>query len=107
MKMQIELEKDLIVIGEADNGPAGIDLAPGLNPDVVLVDFDMPEMDGIAITRELHAIAPMIPLILLSLTDDTVTRDRAREAGAAAFVTKQANPALLLNAIREAARSQR
>jgi DNA-binding NarL/FixJ family response regulator len=107
MKMQIELETDLKVIGEADSGPAGIGLAPQLDPDVVLVDLDLPEMDGLSTARELHAITPQIPVILLSLTDNEATRAQAREAGAIDFVTKQANPAALLDAIRNAAKPPR
>jgi two-component system nitrate/nitrite response regulator NarL len=106
MKMQIELETDLEVIGEADNGLAGIGLAPQLEPDVVLVDLDLPEMDGIATAWKLHAITPQIPVILLSLTDNGATRAQAREAGAVDFVAKQANPTILLDAIRNAAKSQ-
>jgi len=105
IKMQLELETDLKVIGEADNGPAGICLAPQLDPDVVLVDLDLPEMDGIATAHKLHAIAPQIPVILLSLTDNGATRTQAREAGAVDFVAKQANPTTLFAAIRQAAKS--
>ena len=105
--MQIELETDLKVIGEADSGLAGIGLAPQLDPDVVLVDLDLPEMDGLSTARELHSITPQIPVILLSLTDNEATRAQAREAGAIDFVTKQANPAALLDAIRNAAKPPR
>jgi DNA-binding NarL/FixJ family response regulator len=105
MKMQIELESDLFVIGEADNGLTGIDLALQLKPDVALVDLELPAMDGIVTARRLKAVQPQTPIILLSLDDDRALRLQAQEAGAIDFVTKQANPAKLLNAIRQAAKS--
>jgi DNA-binding NarL/FixJ family response regulator len=104
MKIHIELEGDLMVIGEADNGLAGIELALQLKPDVAVIDQELPGMDGFDTTQRLHSVLPTIPVILLSLNDDKASQLQAQEAGAVDFVTKQSDPAILLNAIRQAAK---
>jgi DNA-binding NarL/FixJ family response regulator len=104
LRMRIELEPDLTVEGEADNGLEAISLAQELVPDVVVMDVAMPEMDGITATRRLHELAPQISVVMLSIHGDSATRVEAREAGAAAFVEKQASVEELLAEIRRAVR---
>jgi DNA-binding NarL/FixJ family response regulator len=101
--MRLALEPDLLVVGEAADGAAALPLARDLSPDVVIMDVEMPVMDGIRATSELRAIAPDTHVVMLSLYDDAATRAKARAAGACAFVAKQCMEEPLLNAIRQAA----
>ena len=104
LHMLMDAESDLLVIGEAADGKAALDLATALRPDVVLMDVEMPRMDGIAATSALRLSQPRAAVIILSLHDDALTRARAKEAGAAAFVAKSMPADTLLTAIRQVAR---
>jgi DNA-binding NarL/FixJ family response regulator len=103
LRMSLALEKDFQVSGEAGDGAEALALAAVLAPDVVVMDVAMPRMDGIAATQAMHAAAPRAAVVILSLHDDTVSRERAVRAGAAAFVSKQAPLEELIAAIRLAA----
>jgi DNA-binding NarL/FixJ family response regulator len=103
LKMRLGLESDIEVIGEAFDGSAAVEMAGRLAPDVVLMDVSMPVMDGIAATRQLADRAPGTAVVILSMHDDNATIDRARDAGAVAFVAKQRIDEGLLAAIRGAA----
>jgi DNA-binding NarL/FixJ family response regulator len=101
--MWLALEPDLEVVGEAESGEATLRLVRSLNPDVVLMDVEMQRMDGIAATAALHTASPHVAVVILSLYDDARTRARAREAGAAGFVSKHQAKATLLATIRRVA----
>ena len=103
LHMRLAAESDLSVIGEAADGEAALDLAQSLCPDVVLMDVQMPRMDGIAAASALHALCPRASVIMLSIHDDARTRARAEDAGAAGFVAKSMPPDMLLATIRQAA----
>ncbi len=102
LRMLLGLEADIRVVGEAADGATAIDLASLLSPHVVLMDVNLPVVDGITATRELAARAPHAAVVILSLHDDQGTIDRALAAGAA-FVAKQQMDGDLLAAIRMAA----
>jgi DNA-binding NarL/FixJ family response regulator len=106
LRMRLELEADLTVVGEAADGAAALTTAQDLAPAVVLMDVEMPRMDGIDATRALREQLPGTAVVMLSMHDDPGTRLRAREAGAAAFVAKHAIDGALLAAIRQAARRE-
>jgi len=101
--MWLELEPDVEVIGEAEDGQAALELADALHPDVVIMDIEMPGMDGISATRALSRRSQPVKVVMLSLYDDSATQSRAREAGAVAFVAKHRMEEPLLAAIRAAA----
>ena len=103
LKIWLSLEPDLEVVGEASDGAEAISLARTLRPDVVLMDVEMPGMDGISATAALHSAAPQSAVVILTLYDDTATRTLAREAGAAAFVAKHQMEETLLAEIRRVA----
>lgn len=100
LRMRLGLEADLHVTGEARDGNEALELVSRLQPDIVIMDMEMPVMDGLAAMRELQSLAPECRAIMLTIHDDEATRQRAREAGAAGFVSKHADDSALLNAIR-------
>ena len=103
LRVRFHLEPDLQVVGEASTGSEALTLAQALTPDVVLMDVEMPEMDGIAATAALHRVVPQCAVVILSIYDDAQTRGRAQAAGAVAFVEKRGATDALLSAIRLAA----
>lgn len=100
LRMRLELEPDVEVIGEADNGKAAIDQVTSLNPDIVLMDVEMPCMDGISATEKLCSGDAACSVVMLSLYDDATTRSRAQQAGARAFVAKHQLENTLMATIR-------
>ena len=107
LRMWLEREANVTVVGEASDGAEAITLAQALLPDVVLMDISMPTMDGIAATDALHIMVPHSAVVLLSLYDDATTRARAYAAGAVAFVGKQEGVRALQAAIQQAARQRK
>lgn len=102
LRQRLSLEPDIRVIGEACNGEDAVQLVPTLCPDIVLMDVAMPGMDGITATTELSHVCPQSAVVILSLYDDSATRERAQCAGAVAFVAKDRVEELLLWTVRQA-----
>ena len=98
--MRLELEPDLIVVGEAKDGSEALELVQALKPGVVVMDLEMPEMDGFTATERLREVAPFAHVVILSIHDESGSRVRAQVAGATAFVGKQEPFEHLLEAIR-------
>ena len=87
------------VVGEADNGKSAIMLCEKLKPELVLLDINMPEMDGLQALEEIHKINPAAIVLMVSAE---ATMDRVSEAikkGAAGFLVKPLNQANVLNKI--------
>jgi CheY-like chemotaxis protein len=99
--MQLTLESDIEVVGEADGGEEALLLVRQLQPDVVLMDLKMPGMDGLAATRVIQTISPRSAVVILSLYDDALLKREARAAGAVAFVGKHEGIDRMLAAIRK------
>ena len=106
LAMVLRLESDLEVIGEAENGVAGLAAAQRLNPDIALVDLVMPEMDGQKMALALRKTRPRIKVIMLTGTevDDRVFDLVA--AGIEGYVLKQIEPGELVRAIRAVANGE-
>jgi DNA-binding NarL/FixJ family response regulator len=95
--------EDVAVIGSAGDGHEAIETVARHRPDVVLMDLSMPVLDGVAATRAICRTMPSVRVVVL-----TSVRDRARildalDAGAIAYVLKDAAPAELIAAVRAAA----
>jgi two-component system nitrate/nitrite response regulator NarL len=103
LRMRFALEPDLEVIGEAGDATEAVSLVQTLRPDVILMDVDMSGTNGISAIATLRQVAPHSTAVIFTLYDDTATRARAREAGAAAFVAKHQTEEALLATIRRAA----
>jgi PAS domain S-box-containing protein len=96
-------DQQLEVVGEASNGRAALRLAETLEPDLVLMDVRMPEMDGLDATRELKKLRPMTSVLLLSMFDDVNLLVKAISAGCAGYVLKDSSLGDIQRAIREVA----
>ena len=88
------------VVGEAENGQSAVELATALQPEVVLMDVEMPMMDGLAATRLIKQQCPRCRVVILSIHNEEAVHARARLAGADDFVDKGAPLAALLQAIQ-------
>jgi PAS domain S-box-containing protein len=97
----LRAEADLAVVGEAGTGTAAVALAHQVAPDVVLMDINMPEMNGIEATRAVHAAFPALRVIGLSMYDRGDQQDAMRAAGAVAYLSKSGPAEALLAAIRD------
>jgi DNA-binding NarL/FixJ family response regulator len=102
LKLWLRLEPDMAVVGEASSGVEALALALRLRPDVIVMDVRMPQLDGIATTKQLRALLPKTPIILLSIDDDPTLRTRALAAGATRFLSKFETLTTLPSAIRAA-----
>jgi PAS domain S-box-containing protein len=94
---------DIEVIGEASDGEAAVHMTRDLKPDVVLMDVEMPHMDGFEAIRIIHSEFPAIRIIGLSASPDEKAREII-EAGASAYVSETSDTDRLLSAIRESRR---
>jgi DNA-binding NarL/FixJ family response regulator len=91
----------LAVTGHASDGAEAVKLAASLDPDVILMDIAMPVMDGFQATKQIRKQRPTSCVLMLTGSDSRMDVDRAREAGAAGYVTKDRIAAELVDAILE------
>jgi DNA-binding NarL/FixJ family response regulator len=103
LRMRLMLEPDVRIVGETDNGESALHLVASLDPDVVVMDIEMPVLDGIAATAQLHAGSARCGVVILTIHDDEDTRREALRAGARAFVGKHQAVEHLPSVIRQAA----
>jgi len=102
VKKLLQFESDVEVVGVARTGKEAIQVSQDLNPDVVLMDINMPDMDGIAATEAIRAKQQSIQVIILSVQSDQNYMRRAMLAGARDFLTKPPMGDELISAIRRA-----
>jgi DNA-binding NarL/FixJ family response regulator len=100
-RKMLELEDDLEVVGEAQDGRQAIALARKLHPDVVLMDIAMPLLNGLEATRQLLKVLPVTRVLMLSAHSDDAYVKNATEAGASGFLLKQTSAHDVCRAIRE------
>ncbi len=100
--MMLDSEADMTVVGQAANGRVALDLVVELAPDVVLMDVNMPILDGIQATRHIHGHFPAVRVVGLSMHEEQDRAAAMRQAGAVGYVTKSASPEELVAAIRSA-----
>ena len=103
LEIRLHMEPDIQIVGEASTGREALNMVQALSPDVVLMDIEMPEMDGIEATAALRMADSKSRVVILSIHDDMQTRARVLAAGAVAFVEKRGATDSLLAAIRQAA----
>ena len=102
VKKLLQFEADVDVVGVARTGKEAIQVSQELNPDVVLMDINMPDMDGIAATEAIRAKQQAVQVVILSVQSDQNYMRRAMLAGARDFLTKPPMGDELISAIRRA-----
>lgn len=106
LRMILDAQPDIEVVGEAVDGRDALELARRLRPDVCLFDIRMPELDGIELTRRLAGpdVADPLAIVVITTFDLDEYVHGALKAGARGFLLKDAGPELLAQAVRSAAR---
>jgi DNA-binding NarL/FixJ family response regulator len=102
----LELQEDIEVVAEASDGLKAIEKTQKFRPDIILMDLEMPKMDGIEATRQICSQFPETKIIILTsfATDDKIIP--AIKAGASGYELKDVSPAQLVEAIRETSKGQ-
>lgn len=100
VKRIINMENDLEVIGECGDGIQVIELCNTLNPDIVLMDINMPIENGVVATQKLKEIFPAVKVIILSIHDDESYVFETLRKGASGYLLKDMEAESLINAIR-------
>jgi DNA-binding NarL/FixJ family response regulator len=101
LKQILELEDDFIVVAQASNGEEVVQLAGLLKPHVILMDINMPVMDGIRATQKIRESGNQVKILYLTIHDDREYLFKALQSGAEGYVLKDAEPSMLVNAIRD------
>jgi DNA-binding NarL/FixJ family response regulator len=102
----LSVHKDIEVIGQASNGQEAVDLALKLRPDVILMDMQMPILNGIGATRRLKQSLPGCRIIMLTTFNDNETIFEALRAGAVGYLLKDVGSAQLAESIRATVRGE-
>jgi DNA-binding NarL/FixJ family response regulator len=100
VKRVIEMEPDFEVVGQAGNGEEGFQLVKELEPHVILMDINMPQMNGVEATEKILSIQPDSKIIILSIHDDEFYVFRTLESGARGYLLKDMDIETLAEAIR-------
>jgi DNA-binding NarL/FixJ family response regulator len=102
----INREPDLEVCGEADTASEALLAIQNLRPDLVLTDIALPGRNGLELIKDVQALNPMLPVVVLSLHDENLYAGRALRAGARGYVMKRAGGERVVSAIREVLRGR-
>lgn len=104
LRMLLEAQSDMAIVGEVENGTEAVRQVLSLQPNVVLMDVQMPDMNGIEATREIKKIMPETAVLALTIYEDDQYFFEMLKAGASGYIPKRAAPDDLVNAIRTVAR---
>ena len=100
VKTALSAKKDIKVIAEADNGMHLLNLIKNLPPDVILLDIQMPIMDGITALPEIKKICPQAKIIMLTMVDDHSMITKLMELGANSYLSKTSDSEIIYEAIK-------
>jgi DNA-binding NarL/FixJ family response regulator len=100
LKQMIDAEPDLVVCGEAQSDREARAAIRELDPDIMIVDVSLAQGDGMDLVREVHAQRPQLPMLVLSMHDETIYAHRLLSAGARGYIMKEAAFDQLLVALR-------
>jgi len=97
----INQEADMMICGEAEDGPTAFDLAGTLNPDIAVIDISLKGSNGIELVKNLKARYPDLPTLVLSMHDESLYAERALRAGSLGYIMKEEAIEQVLVAIRK------
>ncbi len=106
LKKLLELEKDIRIVGEAQNGQEMLDIAKKAAPDIILMDIGMPQMDGVTATYKIKKILPHTNVIILTIYEDEPHIFEAIKAGAMGYLLKDVSIEEVTEAIRRVYRGE-
>jgi DNA-binding NarL/FixJ family response regulator len=95
----LESRKNIDICGEASNGQDAVEKASELNPDLIILDVTMPNLDGFAAARQIRTFLPEVPILILSMHAGQSVVTEAQHAGAQGFVSKSEAGHVLLKAV--------
>lgn len=107
LRMLVNRESNMEVVGEADNGVAAISLTQVLRPDVVVMDVSMPGLNGLKATEALKSLVPNVRILILTRHTDTSYVQQLLRSGASGYVLKQSASEELVRAIQRVAAGQK
>jgi DNA-binding NarL/FixJ family response regulator len=99
LRTLLPLAGDIEIVGEAADGLEAVHLAQALQPEVILMDLEMPVLDGYQAARQIKAICPACRVVALTVYSDLVSRNRATQAGVDVFLVKGVSVESLVQAI--------
>jgi DNA-binding NarL/FixJ family response regulator len=99
LAMLINMESDLEVCGEAEDVQGGLDAVETIQPDLVLTDISLKNSNGVQLIKQVNAEHPNIPLLAVSMHDETIYAERALRAGARGYITKKEAEEKIIDAI--------
>jgi DNA-binding NarL/FixJ family response regulator len=106
LKLLLNNQPDFRVVGEAATGTEALAAVESLQPDLLLLDLNMPEMDGVALLHRLREQGQSLPVIILTMHDDIAHLKQALQAGASGYVVKKAADSELVMAIHAVMRGE-
>jgi two-component system, NarL family, response regulator YdfI len=106
LRLILETDADMTLVGEAVNGKEAVELAAQLNPDVILMDLRMPVLDGLSAIELIRSRQPEIAIVILTNFNEDEMMVKGLSAGAKGFLLKDTDRETLLNTIRAAARGE-
>jgi DNA-binding NarL/FixJ family response regulator len=96
----IDQEPDLVVCGQADSAPAALQMMQKIKPDLALVDITLKTTSGIELLKNVHALLPDLPVLIMSMHDESLYGERALRAGAKGYIMKHEASERILFAVR-------
>jgi DNA-binding NarL/FixJ family response regulator len=103
LELMLEVTPDIRVVAAVDNGETALDMCPRIDPDVVLVDYRLPGLDGVETTARLRSVCPRASVVVLTAAAEANEIQALLDAGAVACLTKDAGLDEIVGAIRQAA----
>jgi DNA-binding NarL/FixJ family response regulator len=101
LKALLELESDITVIGECEDGATAVEMATNLKPDVIVMDIALPKLNGIEASRQIMSRNQAAKILVLSAHGDDGYIEKVSAIGVSGYLVKQCSPELLIEAIRE------
>lgn len=106
IKLSLHSEKDIVIVGEANDGEALIELVRLKKPDVVITDIRMPKCDGISATKIIKKKYPQIQVVGFSMFDQPEAIEKMKQAGASGYIMKNSSLSKVIEAIRTVAKKE-